>query len=1654
MNLKPACRQAHQLSHRWLSRVRTLVGGLALAGFVLLLSATSVVHAQTGGAPHTPDAPTGSALWAGMVGIRWDGVPGADSYEVQYFHISRWVDLPAEDEGIDILVYGEGAVVTGLPMSTTNTFRVRAVNSHGASGWSDYGWFPQTDLPGAWAGVPKPANVAATGAPSIMGTLARGELLTVDVSAVSDDNGLDGVRFHYQWILSDGTTDTEIDGATGESYTAQGEEGSVKVRVSFSDMHGFPESLTSAAKSNSAASGAPTIRGTARVGEVLTVDTSGIQDEDGFDSAGADYQWMRRRSWSRRGYVDILGATNPSYVPVCADRLSIKVRVTFTDGQGNRETLTSASIAGPWGGSLSPLAVEVEVTDVPIVVPSTEEDYFVLYARHDAGSGTVEYPVRVTLGEEGTTTLSEAVRALPADRYRVEKYRVDRPGDVDGDCIDDITELNRLGAMNPVNPGALESRDGSVAVTDLETFKTLSISRDGAWHTKFHLDDLHTGQPVVYIQNVNTHAHHYNFLESLRALGGQPRTSPAVDGEVTYVKGDIDYDPDLIAPDGSRGVYSFKLNRSPSLRLWERAYTLLAASMPVLDDDLALYVANRHVPDIQADLLSDGAFRARFLLQQERFGDLEFLALNPGEGYGLLRQLDPDERPGQRDVVIYETLPNDLPRVAGVISTVPQTPLSHVNLRALQEGVPNAFIRDALGDESISGLVGSHVYYAVTDAGYTLRAASQSEVEQHYASSRPAEAQTPERDLTVTSITPLGDVGFDDWDAFGIKAANVAVLGTLGFPEGTVPDGFAVPFYFYDEFMKHNDLYDDVEEMLTDPDFQTDDATKQSELKKLRKRIKKAETPAWIETALTGMHAAFPEGTSLRYRSSTNNEDLPGFNGAGLYDSKTQHPEETEEDGISKSLKQVYASLWNYRAFIERDFHRIDHMATAMGVLVHPNYSDELVNGVAVSTDPGYGTEGTYYVNSQLGEDLVTNPEAHSLPEETLLNPDGTYSVVALSNQVREGQLLMTADQMAQLRRHLATVHEKFAQLYGIEDGERFAMEIEFKITSDNILAIKQARPWLFSDRAVTGGASDALTASTEGPATHTGANVRVRVLFSDNIRLANEEFRNHSIEVIGGDVEDTGRVNRRHDLFWISVVPHSGHEDVTVVLAAGRDCRVVGAVCTSDGRRLSNRVEHTVRAANAAATGAPAVSGTPRVGETLSADTSGIADGNGLDNVTFSYQWLSDGGAIEGATGPTYVLVPANAGKTMQVRVDFSDDAGNEETLTSAATRAVEDAAVEEPVWEATLTPGEMTGMLPAHTGYSAFRSLGGTLAPGMFERDGVWYFVDFLIHDGNGLYLGLGAVPSDDFVLQIGNLALVGSESTSPVSGAAAGFFWPEPTPGWTAGEPVDVSLRFTDQALPADRDPAPLFARFIEFPQSHDGSHSFTLTLSFSDVTVATVGEITRRLEVHNGELLEVVETGERVGLEGMYWLLTVRPDAGVDVGVVMPAGTDCSDTGAVCTADGRMLSSRIELTIRGPGAEPDTGPGSPVEEAPVGVDPPGAGETPTDGTTGVADEAGPTEPPSPPLNLTAVANPDGSITLSWAAPEDGSVTGYQILRRRPREGEDTLLVYEENTGTTATTYNDSSAPPGTLYVYRVKAINEAGTSVWSDYVNIEP
>lgn len=438
----------------------------------------------------------------------------------------------------------------------------------------------------------------------------------------------------------------------------------------------------------------------------------------------------------------------------------------------------------------------------------------------------------------------------------------------------------------------------------------------------------------------------------------------------------------------------------------------------------------------------------------------DFAALNQAEGYGFLRVMDLEERPDSLDVVIYEALPNELPRVAGVITGVAQAPLAHVNLRAVQDNVPNAFIEDPLDIAEIDENIGRYVYYVVTEDGWTIEPATQAEVAEYHADRRPDAAHVPERDLSVTEIQPLDEVAFDDWDAVGVKAANLATLGRVELTNAWVPDGFAVPFSFYDDFMESNGFYDEVAAIIADAELAADQDALADRLKQLRKDIKDAPLSPEVMDELAAVQDQFAEDQPIRCRSSTNNEDLPNFSGAGLYDSFTQHP---DEGHMEKCIKQVFASTWNFRAYLEREFYRIDHTATAMGVLLHNNFEGEEANGVAVSIDPIYDTTDAYYVNTQLGEDLVTNPEALSIPEALFLELTGGVAVLTYSNQAEPGELLMTDDQMKSLRLSLAAIHDSFAELYGVDGSEPFAMEIEFKITDESELAIKQARPWVFN---------------------------------------------------------------------------------------------------------------------------------------------------------------------------------------------------------------------------------------------------------------------------------------------------------------------------------------------------------------------------------------------------------------------------------------------------------------------------------------------------------------------------------------------------------------------------------------------------------------
>jgi hypothetical protein len=164
----------------------------------------------------------------------------------------------------------------------------------------------------------------------------------------------------------------------------------------------------------------------------------------------------------------------------------------------------------------------------------------------------------------------------------------------------------------------------------------------------------------------------------------------------------------------------------------------------------------------------------------ELFHGVTYSPLNPGVGFGVLKVVDGASAPQggpltARDVVIFKgATPNDLAHVGGIITEGPQTPLSHINLKAQQNKTPNAYVKDATKDPAIAGLVGKLVRYEVGPNGFTIKEATKAEADAWLEAQRPARPQQATRDLSKKKILDLDALSAKDAKAFGAKSANLA----------------------------------------------------------------------------------------------------------------------------------------------------------------------------------------------------------------------------------------------------------------------------------------------------------------------------------------------------------------------------------------------------------------------------------------------------------------------------------------------------------------------------------------------------------------------------------------------------------------------------------------------------------------------------------------------------------------------------------------------------------------------------------------------------------------------------------------------------------------------------------------------------------------
>ena len=231
--------------------------------------------------------------------------------------------------------------VFGLASGRRYEVQFRVKNGEGEGPWSPSGYGH--------------TKAHASGRPTIAGTAEVGQTLMVETSRISDRNGNskaeDGepdFAYTYQWVRVDGSTKTDISGATASTYTLTTADlyKTVKVKVRFTDNAEYDEGpLTSAAypssgtvteKTDPPATGAPAIMGVPQVDKTLTAGTSGIMDADGL-SGSLTYQWVRVDSDGTSNEANI-GLNSSTYTVAAADvGKKIKVKVSFTDDAGNPE---------------------------------------------------------------------------------------------------------------------------------------------------------------------------------------------------------------------------------------------------------------------------------------------------------------------------------------------------------------------------------------------------------------------------------------------------------------------------------------------------------------------------------------------------------------------------------------------------------------------------------------------------------------------------------------------------------------------------------------------------------------------------------------------------------------------------------------------------------------------------------------------------------------------------------------------------------------------------------------------------------------------------------------------------------------------------------------------------------------------------------------------------------------------------------------------------------------------------------------------------------------------------------------------------------------------------------------------------------------------
>lgn len=493
------------------------------------------------------------------------------------------------------------------------------------------------------------------------------------------------------------------------------------------------------------------------------------------------------------------------------------------------------------------------------------------------------------------------------------------------------------------------------------------------------------------------------------------------------------------------------------------------------------------------------------LLHHELYSSRDFVALNAGDTTGRLRIFT--EETFERDVatikwhdiVLMDRVPDDIPRVSGLINSLHTTPLSHTNVLACGWGIPNAVQVGLLDQAQRDGLDGKWVHYVVDQSASAVlierRESPQTLPDRPAWSVQQIRLEEPETD--ATPIRALSELRLSDHRAYGTKASYLGELIHIldcGSPRLTgfyrvprppranllpylaeylkvpndaslpnrawrflkaaieVPRGIALPFALQQRFLSSSwQIQQSIGKLKMALELNAKEIDPLC--LRLQKLIRSTRMSDELRDAIDEQIATHLAGVrTFVIRSSSNAEDLKDFSAAGIYES-INHV--TSADKIFESVKEVWASLVSPRSVRLRHEVGISLDDCYMGVVIQEEVSSDM-GGVLVTTNPTnpQGDFRNVYMNALFGSaiDVVSGK---GTPYQFLYNTvEGGGRTMAVGSSGRDVDAKQK-DTLQRLAFAGRLLQSHFAQDYSFSTPA----DIEWASKGDKIF-ILQLRPY------------------------------------------------------------------------------------------------------------------------------------------------------------------------------------------------------------------------------------------------------------------------------------------------------------------------------------------------------------------------------------------------------------------------------------------------------------------------------------------------------------------------------------------------------------------------------------------------------------------